>query len=282
MILLTCGILFYTRILRPYWDAENTMPRDRLTLAQASDGAMTIAWGKAESAGQYLVEFVGPDGRTLWSEICADTFCAVPDMAFDGGVTLRVSYMKHYRTLLKDNVRIGAEPLQARFPAGCPSFAGLASTFDADADTLILTWDAVPGEICAISDANGRTLLSGGEGSAVLRFGTDVPMLGKGERRTFILTAGLAADGIDFISALRAEVSVDGEELLGTALRLTLEEGENNTYTFARNETRGEHYEIQTLSENGDWQTLAGFTGSEPRTCTVGRWLRIRITPCVW
>lgn len=269
-VLLTFGILFYARTLRPYWDAENTMPQELLTVTQASDGVLTISWGKAEGADQYLVEFIGPDGRTLWSETCADPFCVAPDMALDGEVTLRVSSMKKYSTLLKDDFRMGDEPLQVRFPTSYPSFAGLTSTLDADADTLTLTWDAVPGEICTISDANGRTLLSGSEGSAVIRFGTDVPMPGKGDRRTFILTADLTADGIDFISAIRAEVSVDGEDLLGTDLCLTLAETGNNCYALAWNETRGARYEIQTLSESGDWQTISSFADAEPLTYTVG------------
>lgn len=263
--------------IRPYMRANTAMPQDgSLEMLEQLNGMLYLTWPAAEGADAYIVEILDKTGEeVLWSSTVTGLTCQLPkDLRLSGGVVLRISPSSSYRTIIGSRSRIGTEILTVPWSGQRLDMGPVTATVDPDDDVLTLVWNGVQNGVYTLRTEDGQTVWEGvGAGRADVVFRDDdgdLPAMSKGEYRTLFLSAGYTEPGIVFRSAVSKSVIVDGEEFLGTVLKLQADDLGNNYYTLYWNQTQGDHYEVQELMEDGRWQTIWAATDDDPLSCNVG------------
>lgn len=280
-LLLGTAVMVFGFLL-PYTPTETSMPDSGvLTVERQPDGQLLLSWPAGDNADLYRVEILEPlagnEPKLLYREFAdTETGFLLPEIPAGMTVTLRVTSVSKYKTLLQEGVRFSENALET---TDCfHSLPVLTLTTDADAnektfyaevqDLQGLQWhyrlldDA--GNILAQQDLEQPSL--------ALNFGKDgsFPMP-EGEARYQLLAYPLyQTDSLRYLDTPAEPISITEEVLTVWDLAPMLTRNSKYTFTLTWNETRGMDYEVQRM-EQDVWQTVAQIPADGERSYTSPR-----------
>lgn len=274
MIVLCVGVIGIFGFYLPWRDAESTMPADgKLTLVEQTDGTVELSWPQGEHVDSYRVEIFQSGQVVHTQDVGRENHCLLSALPRDSEVTIRVSTLRVYRTLLANKMKLGKTALEA------------TGTFAAP--TVKLSWEVQlqpQGVKIAVEkpeQVQCRMYLSGEDTQpvctlenpeTVLIFGDEgeLPLPSFEQAYEFCFRICREGDGFIHYGLNEQNMIISREALLGTVLGLTCTDEGSNAYTLRWNETRGESYEIQRMKPgSSDWTTVCTVTKAEPRLYTT-------------
>jgi len=257
-----------------------TLPAgSELTLEEQPDGDLRLSWPASAEADSYLVEVVSLEegGKPFFSTVCRETACLLPaDLPETVPVVLRVYARLTRHALGREEARVCDEPLSAALYFNRPAAEGFAVSFDPEDSKAFLYWSGWEGD-------GYHLYLRRGDGEAELwkevegteleiPFGAEEELAvpNKDGAYSFFLQAERELPGLRFIGLPSGEVTVSRENLLASALHLDCEAEDENAWVLRWNETRGETYEVQLRSGEGEWTTVARIPAEEEHIYRTG------------
>ena len=270
--------------LLPYRDAHSSMQTGAtLTIQQQDDESLVLSWPASGEADYYCVELLLPpenedaEPEAVFRDFVMEgTSYTLPTLPTSLEMILRVNSVVTYQTPGEDRTRYGDDPLELTLTFDTPQITNLSWIPDPDAKTVSMEFDMEEGDRCRVylvGEDGGLTLLKTLEDtSLVLTFGEDgdLPMPGYEETVTLAFDAYRQIPGLDYYGSVNRQFTVAREDLLGRGLNLQLTDEGHNVCTLTWNETKGDHYEVQTQNADGEWVTLATVAEDGERTYTSG------------
>lgn len=267
----------------PYVQAESRMNTDGgLILRQNADGSVELSWPESET-DYYRVSLVIPpeseEGEeTLLHEadVMRGTSYVLPRLYQEHTVIIRVNTMVEYSFPGEDKSRPGSAPLETVLNLTPPAVQELAWTADPDADTLALTFSMTGGDFVRLYHVNEQgekillQTLSAGEATVSFGEGKEIELPLHGETCVLVLDSYREQLGSVYYGKESGTVTVCREDFLGTRLLVDCELTDENQYTLAWNETKGEQYLVQMLSEGAEqWETVCTVEQAGERSYTT-------------
>lgn len=281
VILLTAAAIWYFGFAKPRILAENTMPQNGiLVLNQQEDGTVLLTWDKGWNTDYYIVELlsVGEEPEPLfYAEVDNGESCVIPELPQDVELTLRVQSVKRYQTLGKEErIRLGSYALEAGGFFTVPTVENILWNMDLDQKQMDIQYDLSEGALLWV-------LLSKNDGQESwpqvwdtediqYTFGEsgDYPVLAYGETYDFIFKPYFQKPGLTFYGLESPQISLERQDFLGTELNMVCQELGYNQYMLTWDETKGEHYEVQSQEgDTGEWVTLCQLPINGERTYTT-------------
>lgn len=266
----------------PYLLAENTMPENgSLLLQMQEDGTVQLTWSAGWNADYYVVQLLpaqgGQKAEPLFSATVKDgKSCVLTTLPQDQELTLRVQSAKCYKALWWNRIRLGTDALESSGYFPLPTVENISWALDPDEDQVEIQYDLTDGvllQLCVAKNGDEERRFQVLDTEQVCyTFGEegDYPAPDYGETYEFIFRPYLQRPGMQFYGLETTQITVKQEDFLGTVLKAQCQYLGNNQYTLTWNETKGDHYEIQSYdSDAGEWVTISRINKGEPRAYTT-------------
>ncbi len=261
LVLAVTGVIIAVNQLLAGRVAQNSMPEDGVIyLYEQADGTTRMEWTAGINADNYTVEVTrSGSSQVLFSLTTEKRSCTLPQLPKEDILVIRVRSGALYR----GKTYPGSRDLSVTLKLTPPTVSDLQ--WQVDPDTDILRMQAVTGVDTAcrfrVTDMGGNTgnyqeMLSG---KATVVFGNrhEYPVPGKEDSYTLAVTAYRQASSMIYYGIQEKTVTLTREQFLGSVVKLDYETSEQNTATLTWNETTGDYYELQRLSDDGQsWQTV--------------------------
>lgn len=290
MTVLCAAVIALFGFFLPWRDAETAMPDGLLTLREQEDGSALLSWPAAEDADLYRVEVLYGSKVIDTSEVAGKCFLYLEDLPRDRELTIRVSPGKYYRAMLQDQVRIGAQGLEATDVFAAPEAQADYSVLP-QSQSLRFYLGETGGAAVSVQlllDGAWEDILSLTESGTELSFGEDglLALPEAGEVYEFQVRACRTGDSYIHYGCGELKLSVSRDSLLGTQLGLSCTESGGNRYLLRWNETRGEYFEVQCIRPgSSEWVTVKKVSAGEACSYDTGALeryseYRFRIVAC--
>lgn len=264
----------------PWYNSDSTMPQDGQFLIQEQpNGNLLLSWPRAKGAHKYMLEILIPaataeeEPRSVYRTIIDGNACTIPVPGDpDQQRLIRVSSLVEYSTPLKEEYRLGEEPLELLTDFRAPRIRELTWKPDADTKTVSITYVLDNADTARLyRDENGVLvpIVNCRENQLQLRFAEDgdLPMIPFGGESRIILDATRENDNLRFIGYYSDEFTVVRDHLLGRNLNLQMEDMGHNVLRLTWDETKGDHYLVQKCAMGStDWETVEVIPGDGVRS----------------
>lgn len=268
LLLAAAGAVF--GFLLPYFMADTAMPQGEMTLQEQSDGALLLSWPQAEGADQYRVEIF--HGEELLYRNFADSHknFPMPQLPEDLELTLRISSVAGYKTLVGKSIRISDDVLEAPLEGTFPGVRVLETYMDAGRQAVSIVVDPRNADAwqCRMLDEQGNVLLDQivEDPFLVLQFGdAGLSLPPEGQRYYFKASALREDSGMLYYGAEAPAGSFLAKDLTQWNLAVSMEVPSKYKRTLHWSEIRGCSYEVQRSTGSG-WETVKTVAAGEKRT----------------
>jgi len=264
----------------PYRNAGSTMPEGgELVIFQEEDNALHLYWPQAEGTEEYCLEFLRPgqtDREVLYRDFIQEsTDCYLPQLPEGMMLTLRVSPVVRFRTVVGEQIRQGENSLEVTAVFDPPAIGNLRWDTDPESLTVNASFAMEAGDRCVCTLAGETEPLAVlEEGALTLSFGEGkpLPVLEYGDSCRVLFSVQREVPGLRYYGAVSGEMNLTREDFLGRELSLTWEERDNGVHVLSWNETKGERYAVQILDpDQNAWVTVRELPGSVERRCAIPR-----------
>lgn len=274
-LLLGIGAMFLGVIYPVYIAGNNLDLSGFLTMEQQLDGSWQLSWPAAEKADRYRIELVTPEGKVVYRDFTeAENTYLLPELPDDQVLSVEVTPAVRFRTLMGEDYRYSENPLKGSacftaMPAAAPwiTVNGDDKTVKVEmTDNTRWQYQLLDGSGAVLSEATMSP-----ESPMVLSFGEDpgIPMPQAGE--TYILRARAVREepGLLLRGPSSGDFRITEESLQFRKLNARMDNTAKNTFRITWGETRGDHYEVQTLdADSGAWSTLVKVAQGADRSFT--------------
>ena len=273
-LLVGTGLMLFGIILPVYFGKQELSLSAPLTMEQA-EGGWLLSWPDHEKADRYQIELVSlADGQAqvLYREFTEGAnSVALPELPEDTVLSLQVRPAVRFRTLFGEDYHYSKEILQAQARFETLPAPEQSILVNGDEKTVTVELPENTRWQYQLSDSSGAVLAEQilEESSCVLQFGADSPIALPQAGESYSLRTRLYREAPNLVILGQASetFSITEESLQFRKLTPQLVMDSKNTVQITWGETRGDHYEVQTLNaESGSWDTLSLVNQGEDRT----------------
>lgn len=276
LVLAVVGIVIALTQLLTGQMTKNGMPSDSiLYLYEQEDGTTRMEWSAGINADNYSVEVTRfGEKEVLYSHTTTKRSCTLPAMPAGERLTIRV----RSGAVHKGKTYPGSQDLLVNLKLEPPTVSDMK--WEVDPDTDILKLQAVMNSDTAcrmqVTDLEGKTgairEMPGGKTTITFGNGEKLPIPTAEANYTFTFTAYRQAPQVVYYGIQAKTVTLNRDQFLGNFLKLEYESTGNNTVSLTWNETKGDRYELQRLSDDGQrWETVYTVDHSGALRYTVGQ-----------
>lgn len=275
MTLACVAVIVIFGLYLPWSGAESAMPSGELTLQEQSNGTLLLTWPQAEQADAYRVEVIS-GGQVLDStDVSGGNQWVLEELPQDREVTIRVSSLCHYRAMLTNQVRLGANALEVTGTFTAPE-ADIGWTVQLQPQSVIFNLaDAKNSTVMLQLRREGiwQDLLELTEPETAVVFGDEGLLSVPKDNEIYEFRFIISRMGENYIhyGISSQTLTISREDLLGKELNLTCTEESSNNYTLRWNETQGEYYEVQRVRPgSSDWVMVCRIYPGQARSYSTG------------
>ncbi|MGX8699608.1 MAG: hypothetical protein ACSW8F_06720, partial [bacterium] len=252
--------------LLPWLGAEPFMALEgAITLRAEADGKLHFTWPASPDAEKYKIEYY-LDSKLVASEETEKNESVVPQALTGKQARAVITPAKRFDTPIGKFWRYGSDSRSFTRRMEAPTPQGFTYTAGPDDTSLTLHWEKLAGESFTLytrTEDNLAQLRETCTNTLTLTFGPegDLPLPSSEGTELYLAVRREDADCVLYgRPTLLLNVS---RELLANALTSSIHlTGENlgqNVFELRWNNARGGNYELQALSERGQWLTLARY-----------------------
>ena len=261
LVLAVVGIVVAVNQLLAGQMTQNGMPADGIIyLYEQEDGTTRMEWSAGINADNYTVEVTRfGEKEPLFTETTTKRSCTLPKLSSEERLTIRV----RSGAVHNGKTYPGSHDLLVNLRLEPPTINDLK--WEVDPDTDILKLQAVMNSDTAarmqLTDLEGKTgeikELLGGKTTLTFGNGEKLPIPNAQADYTLTFTAYRQSAQVVYYGIQAKTVTLNREQFLGSFLKLEYESTDTNAVTLTWNETKGDRYELQRLSDDGQsWETL--------------------------
>ena len=261
LVLAVVGIVVAVNQLLAGQMTQNGMPSDGVIyLYEQADGTTRMEWSAGINADNYTVEVTRfGDKEILFTETTTKRSCTLPKLSSEERLTIRV----RSGAVHNGKTYPGSHDLLVNLKLEPPTIADMK--WEVDPDTDILKLQAVMNSDTAcrmqVTDLEGKTgdirELLGGKTTLTFGNGEKLPIPTAQANYTLTFTAYRQSAQVVYYGIQAKTVTLSREQFLGSFLKLEYESTDSNAVTLTWNETKGDRYELQRLSDDGQrWETV--------------------------
>lgn len=261
----------------PWFSAGSAIPEGGELVIFQEESDLHLFWPQAEGTEEYCLEFLRPeDGEVLYRDyIRENTDYILPQLPKGVELTLRVTPVARFRTVVGEQIRQGENPLEATAVFDPPAARELQWEADPSSLTVNASFTMEPGDQCVCTLAGtteplaildtGALTLSFGDGKAL-------PVPERGASCRVQLAVQRKIPGLCYYGAVSGEIVLTREDFLTRDLSVTWEDLGGGMRQLSWNETKGEHYEVQVLDGTlNEWVTVRSIPADGDRRSGVPR-----------
>ena len=261
LVLAVVGIVVAVNQLLAGQMTQNGMPADGVIyLYEQENGTTRMEWSAGINADNYTVEVTSFEGKEiLFTETTTKRSCTLPALPADERLTIRV----RSGAVHNGKTYPGSHDLLVNLKLEPPTISDLK--WEVDPDTDILKLQAVMNSDTAarmqVTDLEGKTgeikELLGGKTTLTFGNGEKLPIPNAQANYTLTFTAYRQSSQVVYYGIQAKTVTLNREQFLGSFLKLEYESTDSNAVTLTWNETKGDRYELQRLSDDGQrWESV--------------------------
>lgn len=261
LVLAVVGIVVAVNQLVAGQMTQNGMPADGVIyLYEKEDGTTRMEWSAGINADNYTIEVTRfGDKEVLFTETTTKRSCTLPKLPADERLTIRV----RSGAVHNGKTYPGSNDLLVNLKLEPPTINDLK--WEVDPDTDILKLQAVMNSDTAarmqVTDLEGKAgetkELLGGKTTLTFGNGEKLPIPTAQANYTLTFTAYRQSAQVVYYGIQAKTVTLNREQFLGSFLKLEYESTDSNAVTLTWNETKGDRYELQRLSDDGQrWETV--------------------------
>lgn len=261
LALAVAGVVIAVNQLLAGQMTQNAMPADGIIyLYEQEDGTTRMEWSAGINADNYTVEVTkGGSSEVLFTETTTKRSCILPKLSSQDRLTIRV----RSGAVHKGKTYPGSNDLLVSLKLEPPTINDLQ--WEVDPDTDILKLQAVMNSDTAcrmqLTNLEGETgdqqELLGGKSTLTFGNGEKYPIPTAQSNYTLTFTAYRQSSQLVYYGIQAKTVTLTREQFLGSFLKLEYETSGSSAVTLTWNETKGDYYQLQKLSDDGQsWETL--------------------------
>lgn len=261
LILAVTGIVIAINQLLANQRAQNGMPENGVIyLHERPDGNLDMEWSAGINADSYTVEITRMGStELLFSHTTEKRSCTLSGLPRNERLTIRVRSGAKY----KGKVYPGSRDLLVNVKLEPPVVTDVEWAINPDTDILEMKAILSSDTACRMQFTDDQGVsgnlqeLLGGKANMTFGKGEDYGIPEKSASYTITLTAYRKSSQLVYYGIEAKTITLTREQFLGSVLKLDYESGATSAVTLTWNETKGDFYELQRLSEDGQrWETI--------------------------
>lgn len=277
-IFVICAYVWWI-LLRP----SLNFPEDaRLTVTVEENGILSASWTEAELSSGYKVKVSSPsedqeERNQNFSVLKTDkNTCIIKDFPAGADVEIQIMPCLYGKIPVIGAFLEGKDSLAVSIPS--EFFTSVEPEYVVDEKTGELTVSFQPEENIMYrlfrETESGEQVTAQAEGGTVrVVFGEsgDCPYPAYDETDTFFLRPVLDSGNCEVRGMSSGQIVLTRADFLAKELELTVQNQGGNEYLLTWNEVACDHYEVQRMTADQEWETLASVAGNEARKFETGR-----------